>query len=81
VSNAYDLVCPFLDDSPQYAAGVEFGLLYARLRRRPRSLSDLFTVANQEQILLLASRLGYRVDFMSQMDRFWFALRLERKDT
>ncbi len=52
------LLCPFLDDDPRFAFGVEFGLLWARMKDG-EPIAGYFTVANQDQILLAASRLGW----------------------
>ena len=51
---AYGLVCPFLNDDPVYAYGVELGLLYARMNDSDGVIEDYFCRANQDQILLLA---------------------------
>lgn len=75
------LVCPFLDDSPAYALGVEFGLLYARMRDADGPIEDYFTRANQDQILLLASRSGWIVADMKPWDKSWFWCRLKKIPT
>lgn len=72
------LVCPFLSDDPVYAHGVEFGLLYGRMRDSDEPVADYFTRANQDQILLLASRLGWAVREIKPWDKFWFWCHLEK---
>ncbi len=63
MSDRHSLVVPFLDDSSPYAHGVEFGMLYARMRASSGedAIEDLFMVGNQDQILLAASRVGWHV--------------------
>jgi hypothetical protein len=75
----YGLVCPFLTNDPAFAHGVEFGMVYARLRDgREDAIEDYFTTANQEQITLAANRLGWRVAGMRRRGGGWFWCRLER---
>lgn len=77
--HAWGLVCPFLLDGPVFARGVEFGLLYARMRDPAADVvEDYLLRANQEQVTLLASRLGWRVAVMEPWDEHWFFCRLER---
>lgn len=72
------LVCPFLNADPVYAHGVEFGMLYARMRDTDEPIGDYFARANQDQILLLASRAGWRVVEMRSESRDWFWLLMEK---
>jgi hypothetical protein len=76
--SAYGLLCPFLNDSPDYAHGVELGLLWARLRGEEEVIEDYVTLANQEQVTLAANRLGWRVALMRRGPKGWFWVRLER---
>lgn len=76
---SFDLICPFLDQSPRYAYGVEFGMLYARMDAGSEVLiDDYFCRANQDQILLAASRLGWQVTAMGPCGPDWLRLRMER---
>ena len=76
---SFDLICPFLDQSPRYAYGVEFGMLYARMDAGDDDvIDDYFCRANQDQILLAASRLGWQVTAMEPHDADWFRIRMER---
>lgn len=72
------LVCPFLSADPVYALGVEFGMLYARMQGTDEPIGDYFARANQDQILLLASRAGWRVVEMRPESRDWFWLLMEK---
>jgi hypothetical protein len=73
------LVCPFLNHDPVYAYGVEFGILYTRMRNGAATvIEDYFCRANQDQILLLASRLRWRVTKMKRWGHDWLLLRLEQ---
>jgi hypothetical protein len=65
------LVCPFLNDDPVFAYGVEFGMLYARMQAED-TIQDYFCRENQEQILLLANRLGWTVNVVRPHDEGWF---------
>jgi hypothetical protein len=77
---SYGLICPFLDQSPRYAYGVEFGMLYARMDGGDEDeIEDYFCRANQDQILLAASRLGWHVATMEPWGSDWLRFRLERK--
>jgi len=77
---SYGLICPFLDHDPKYAYGVEFGMLYCRMRNSSENVVEgYFCRANQDQILLLASRIGWRVATMKPWGRDWMWFRLERE--
>lgn len=71
----YDLICPFLTDNPMFAYGVEFGLLFARMKEETE-IKDYFCRANQERVLLLANRLGWCVDKIERYDKCWFWLEM-----
>ena len=73
------LICPFLNPDPVFAQGVEFGMLYARMRDSDEPVAEYFTRANQDQILLLASRLGWTVAEMKPWDKDWFFCRMEKE--
>jgi hypothetical protein len=76
----HTLVCPFLDESNEYASGVEFGILYANMQDPWNDMiEDFFTRANQDQILLAANRLGWHVAEIKEENKDWFWCRLERK--
>jgi len=75
------LVCPFLNSDPVYAYGVEFGMLYARMQTSDEQVADYFCRENQDQILLLASRLGWSVVELKPWDENWFWLRIEKEPT
>lgn len=79
MSAEYTIVCPFLDDDPAYARGVEFGLLCAQMGAAlaaaaggPAVVRGYYLRANQDQILLLASRQGWGVRGLANWDRDWF---------
>jgi hypothetical protein len=74
----YSLICPFLTDEFEFARGVEFGMFYARLRLRPREIREYVLLPNQDQILLLASRFGYRVVKMKPWGEQWLFIWLRR---
>ncbi len=76
------LLCPFLDDHPKYAFGVEFGMLWERMRNPDVSeIRDYYTTENQEQITLAANRNGWRIVEMSDVPESksrWIWIHLER---
>ncbi len=72
------LAMPFLNPDPVYAFGVEFGLLYPQMRDGDGPIEDYFTIQNQDQILLAASRLGWTVAEMEPWGDDWFFVRLEK---
>lgn len=74
----HTLVCPFLTDDPMFAYGVEFGLLYAHMQNGAGEIKDYFCRKNQDLILLLAGRLGWRVLKMKPWDKDWFFCEMEK---
>ena len=74
------LVAPFLTDDPMFSFGVEYGLLYARMQTPDsEEITDFFCRANQDRILLLASRLGWQMMAMKPLDKHWFWCHLTKK--
>lgn len=71
------LVCPLLNDDPMSAYGVEFGRLCSRMRDSDGPVAEFFTRSNQDQILLLACRLGWSVREVKPWDKFWLRCHLE----
>jgi hypothetical protein len=65
----YGLLVPFLDRSDSFAHGVEFGMIWERMkacREAGEPFADYVTTANQEQLTLAANRLGWTVEEMRQ---------------
>jgi hypothetical protein len=75
----HTLVCPFLNDDPTFAYGVEVGLLFSRMQTRARRIRDYFCRRNQDQILLLAARLGWTVKRMKPWGNDWFWCDMTKK--
>lgn len=80
----WGLVCPFLDENPRYAAGVEVGMLFRDMRRK-RRIQGHYQRANQEQILLMANRLKWKVvalerdeDKGEPWEKDWFWIEMKR---
>jgi hypothetical protein len=70
---------PFLTDDVNFAHGVEFGMLYARMRDGSEGvIEDYFLLDNQDRVLLMASRLRWQVSRVEAYDDEWFRCRLER---
>jgi hypothetical protein len=78
VMPSYGLLCPFLDESPSYAHGVEFGMLWA-LMRTETIIKDYFTTANQEQITLAANRMGWKIIDMKPWGKDWVLIHMEKQ--
>lgn len=79
--DSYTLVCPFLNDDPVFAYGIEFGMLYRRMVYDENGvIEDYFCRANQDQILLLASRLRWRVKLMKPWGKDWILFHLEKEE-
>lgn len=76
---ANTLVCPFLTEDPVFAYGVEFGMLFARMRAAEDPIEDFFCRENQDRILLLAGRLGWHVVRLKPWDRDWFWVSLQKQ--
>lgn len=75
------LLVPFLDDSPQYARGCELGMLFEQMKRR-RRIRGYYLTDNQEQITLMANRLGWQIVSMNLWDEApdqWFYLDMKVK--
>lgn len=53
--------CPFLTDSPEYAAGVRFGVFWERLLNGHPRLVEIVKKDDEEQFRLGATRRGYRI--------------------
>jgi hypothetical protein len=83
MSDGYSCVVPFLTDDVNFAHGVEVGMLYQKMRDPWWDvIEDSFLIDNQEQITLMANRLGWRVAFlMGEEGGAWFRCRLERVAT
>lgn len=75
----WNLVTPFLDESPSFALGVQFGMLYARLQKKPRVIKEMVSRKLEDQILLTAGHLGYEVTKRKRIDRCWMSITLKRK--
>lgn len=80
------LVCPFLNADPAFAFGVEFGMLWERMRRGDADeIGQYFTTANEEQIRLAAGRLGWDIAEIKLTDedpddKGWVFMRLVKRD-
>lgn len=82
----HTLVCPFLTDDPQFAHGVEIGILYTDMKCK-RRIHGLYHRANQEQIILMTNRLGWTIlelereqDRKEEWTKDWFWISMEKKD-
>ncbi len=74
---AHSLICPFLNDDPVFAQGVEIGMLFNRMQTED-VVEDYFTRSNQDQILLLASRLKWLVMRMKPWGKDWIFICIEK---
>jgi hypothetical protein len=76
---SYSLVCPFLTDDPAFTYGVEFGLLFAKMQSGAEEIKDYFCRKNQDRILLLANRLGWKVRRIKPWSKNWFWCVLQKE--
>ena len=76
----WNLVVPFLTDDPNFALGCQFGMLYEQLREEhPDEKEIMISRELQEQVLLLLSRMGYRVERQEMIDDHWMAIQFCHK--
>lgn len=73
----YNLVLPFLTNDPQFTLGVEVGMLWEQLQAEPSEHEVTIHAANDEQVIVMASRLGYRLTLESLADG-WKTARFEK---
>ena len=78
MDETYSLLCPFLNDNPDYAHGVELGMLFERMKQEDE-IDDYFTMANQDQILLLAGRLKWTVKSIEAWGDQWFRCKMVKE--
>ena len=80
-SDGYTLALPFLNHDPVFAHGVEVGILWERMKHED-AIADIFLLDNQEQILLMANRLGWVVDETKVREDApgWFEVAMRRKE-
>jgi len=81
--SSYGLVLPFLRDDLAFAEGVEVGMFWMELKRRPKVHRQFCLLGNQDVLLLAADRQGYEVVKMRPWgtERQWFYLKLRRRET
>lgn len=75
---SHGLICPYIDNDPKFAYGVEFGMLFVRMRGDEELIEGCFLRANQDQILLACNWLGWRAVKMKPHDEDWMWFRLEK---
>lgn len=52
---------PLLSDDPAFALGFEAGIVYQQMRAAESHIAGVFHGTNEEQLRLMAHRLGYAV--------------------
>ena len=62
MSEHYELVVPFLTDDPSFVRGWECCRVYSRLCESPDEVTATIHSDSDEQVLLIASRLGYTAE-------------------
>lgn len=69
------LLIPFLSGSPEFARGVEIGILFQRMSVE-YEICDYVQRNNQEQVLLMAKRLGWEVNRIAlEGDEYWIEMK------
>jgi hypothetical protein len=71
--DAYELVLPFDRDTPEFARGVEVGLLFARLNTKPLPLDAIVHPTNAEMALRLGEAVGATATAV-ELDGDWLAV-------
>lgn len=74
-NDGWGLVVPFLNDSPDFAYGVQIGMLYEQMKTASE-VRGLYQSAIQDQILLMANRLGWTVNKVGRSKDGWFDLEM-----
>lgn len=59
---SYRLIVEFLNQEPAFALGFEAGRVYAQMRAGADVIEGSYNAENDEQLLLMARKLGYEVD-------------------
>jgi hypothetical protein len=59
----WGMILPFLTNDPEFAHGVEVGMLHERMKVETH-IKGTFLTVNQEQITLMANRYGWTIDRM-----------------
>lgn len=70
----YELVCPFLTDSPEFAAGFRLANFWCKVRKRRPKVKELVAEGDEEQFRLAASRCGYSVETRADVSPGWFRI-------
>lgn len=81
MSDRSGLVLPFLTDDPVFCQGVEVGMLFEQMKRF-NEIEGYYLIPNQEQITLMANRLGWEIVEMEPWEDApdeWFFLKMKRK--
>ena len=77
----WEMVVPFLTDSPDFALGCQLGMIYEQLREElPDEKEIMISRELQEQVLLLLSRMGYRVEKQEMIDDHWMTIHICHKE-
>lgn len=64
----YNLECPFLTDSPDYAAGVRLGMFWAELMAGGDKVVGIVKKDEEEHHRVAATRRGYAITDRQQAD-------------
>jgi hypothetical protein len=75
----WSLITPFLTDDPVFAAGVEFDLLFRRLRDGEKLVKEYIQRKNQDRVLVMAGRLGYEIVRQNPWDKNWLYIEMRKK--
>lgn len=76
----FKVECPFLTDSPEYAAGVRFGGFWERLLGGEARLVEIVKKDDEEQFRIGATRRGYRITSRQDDGKDWLVIVYERTE-
>jgi len=60
----YELIVPFLNGGEDFALGFEMGRLYSKLCVETEEFSESYHRKNDEQVLVMAARLGWHCEWV-----------------
>lgn len=72
----YKMLMAFLDGSESFANGFAIGAMWEQLKQGPAEWENNVAISNQDQALMVASKMGYRVVEIRKDCPHWTYLKL-----
>lgn len=70
MSESFELVMEFLDDSPSFAHGFEMGVIWLQLKSNPESQTHIINSENSAQVVLMAEYWKRQFDLKNISDGY-----------